>query len=180
MTEPPRRIVVKGTSGAGKTVLAAELARRLGLTWIELDALHHGPNWAEPTAAEFRARVQAALDAAANGWTVDGNYDSKLGDLVLGAAETIVWLDLPLTVKLRRLWTRTTRRIRTSEELWNGNREAWRTAFIGRESLFVWMFRQHFRQQRTWPQTYGNDRRFVRLRSETEVAHWLDSQTRAG
>jgi len=177
MTEPPRRIVVKGTSGAGKTVFAAELARRLGLTWIELDALHHGPNWAEPTAAEFRARVQAALDAAANGWTVDGNYDSKLGDLVLGAADTIVWLDLPLTVKLRRLWTRTTRRIRTREELWNGNREAWRTAFIGRESLFVWMFRQHVRHRRNWPRAFDGDPRFVRLRSPSEVEAWLEAQT---
>jgi adenylate kinase family enzyme len=177
MTELPRRIVFKGTSGAGKTVLAAEVARRLGLAWIEFDALHHGPDWAEPAPAEFRARVQAALDAAPGGWTVDGNYDSKLGDLVLGAADTIVWLDLPLTVKLRRLWTRTIRRIRTNEELWNGNREAWRTAFIGRESLFVWMFRQHYRHRKIWPKTYRNDRRFVRLRSAAEVARWLDSQT---
>src|SRR5688500_1576315 len=141
MVDTPRRFVFKGTSGAGKSSLAAEVARRLDLTYIELDALHHGPNWAEPTVDEFRANVQAALDAAPHGWTADGNYDSKLGSLVIDAADTIVWLDLPLRVKLPRLWSRTVRRIRTQEELWNGNREAWRTAFIGRESLFFWMLR---------------------------------------
>jgi adenylate kinase family enzyme len=54
----PRRISVKGCSGSGKSTLAPELARRLGLNYIELDALHHGPNWSEPTAEEFQARVR--------------------------------------------------------------------------------------------------------------------------
>ena len=54
----PRKINVKGTSGAGKSTFGAELARRLGLAYVELDALHHGPNWSEPTAEEFRARVR--------------------------------------------------------------------------------------------------------------------------
>ena len=40
----PRRIVVRGISGAGKSTFAAALVRRLDLAYIELDALHHGPN----------------------------------------------------------------------------------------------------------------------------------------
>src|SRR5687768_7376450 len=71
----PRKIAVKGTSGAGKSTFAAELAHRLGLAYVELDALHHGPNWSAPSAAEFRARVGSALAAAPQGWVVDGNYD---------------------------------------------------------------------------------------------------------
>jgi adenylate kinase family enzyme len=177
MPDTTRRIVFKGTSGAGKTVLAAEVARRLGLTYIELDALHHGPNWAEPTAEEFRARVQAALDAAPCGWVVDGSYDSKLGETVLGPADTIVWLDLPLRVKLPRVWDRTISRIRTNAELWNGNKESWRGAFVGRESLFVWMLRAHVRHRREWPEFIGDDPRCVRLRSVADVDRWLDEQT---
>ena len=61
----PRTIVVKGTSGAGKSTFAAELAPRLGLPYIELDALHHGPNWSAPTAEEFRTRVGAVLGGRA-------------------------------------------------------------------------------------------------------------------
>ena len=51
----PRKIVVKGTSGAGKSTFAAELARRLDLVYVELDALHHGPNWTEASAEEGRS-----------------------------------------------------------------------------------------------------------------------------
>src|SRR5690242_12930480 len=103
----PRKINVRGSSGAGKSTFAAELARRLALSYIELDALHHGPNWSAPTAEEFTARVREAMAASPAGWVVDGNYDSKLGETVVGAADTIVWLDLPFRIKLRRLWRRT-------------------------------------------------------------------------
>jgi adenylate kinase family enzyme len=169
-----RRINVKGTSGSGKTTFARELASRLELPYIELDALYHGPNWTEATADEFRARVRKAMTPA--GWVIDGNYESKLGDTVLAEADTIVWLDLPLWLKLRRIWKRTSHRIRNDVELWNGNRETWRNALWGRESLFAWMIRGHFRQRRDWPRRYGDDSRFVRLRSVAEARDWLEAQ----
>src|SRR6186997_1715444 len=78
-----RRVSVAGISGSGKTTLAAALAARLGVPHVELDALHHGPNWTEATPEELRARVEAALAAAPEGWVADGNYESKLGDLVV-------------------------------------------------------------------------------------------------
>ena len=171
-----RRVNVKGTSGSGKTTFGQELARRLGVPFVELDALHHGPDWAEPTNDEFRARVREAIDAAPEGWVIDGNYEAKLGDQVLGAADTIVWLDLPLRLKLGRLWRRTSYRLRNDVELWNGNRENWRNALWGRNSLFGWMLRTHFRQRREWPRRFGGDPRFVRLRSDVEARSWLERQ----
>jgi adenylate kinase family enzyme len=172
-----KRVNVKGTSGSGKTTFGRELADRLGVPYVELDALHHGPNWAEPTADEFRARVRGAIDAAPEGWVIDGNYEAKLGETRVGAADTIVWLDLPLGLKLRRVARRTHTRIRDDVELWNGNKEAWRTALWGRDSLFAWMIRGHFRHRREWPRLYGDDPRFVRLRSAAEARRWLDAQT---
>jgi len=171
-----RRVNVKGTSGSGKTTFGQELARRLGVPFVELDALHHGPDWAEPTNDEFRARVREAIDAAPEGWVIDGNYEAKLGDQVLGAADTIVWLDLPLRLKLGRLWRRTSYRLRNDVELWNGNRETWLNALWGRDSLFGWMLRTHFRQRREWPRRFGGDPRFVRLRSDAEARSWLERQ----
>jgi adenylate kinase family enzyme len=171
-----RRVNIKGTSGSGKTTFAQELARRLGVPYVELDALHHGPNWSEPTDEEFRARVREAMDAAPRGWVIDGNYESKLGDTVIGETDTIVWLDLPLRLKLGRLWRRTSDRIRDDVELWNGNKENWRNAFWGRESLFAWMLRTHVSQRREWPRRYGADPRFVRLRSDAEARAWLELQ----
>jgi adenylate kinase family enzyme len=173
----PRRISVKGSSGSGKSTFAQELARRLGLTYIELDALHHGPNWSEPTAEEFRARVRHAMHEPTDGWVIDGNYDSKLGDLIVDEADTIVWLDLPLSVKWPRVWRRTTHRITNGVVLWNGNRETWRGAFASRDSIFVWVFRSHVRHRRQWPKRFEGDSRLVRLRSHDEAQRWLETAT---
>ncbi|MDQ2984850.1 MAG: adenylate kinase [Actinomycetota bacterium] len=173
-----KRVNVKGSSGSGKSTFSAELARRLEVPYVELDALHHGPNWSEPTDEEFQARVQEAMAAAPEGWVLDGNYEQKLGGVVLDAADTIVWLDLPFGVKFRRLWRRTTNRIRDDVELWSGNRESWRGAFWGRESLFMWALRSHFRHRREWPQRFRGDPRLVRLRTVEEAQRWLERADR--
>jgi len=44
----------------------------------------------------------AAASLAGDRWVIDGVYRRKLGDLVLAAAETVVWLDLPVNVWLPR------------------------------------------------------------------------------
>jgi adenylate kinase family enzyme len=170
-----RRVNVKGTSGSGKTTFAEELARRLDVPFVELDALHHGPDWYQPTAEEFSATVREAMDALPDGWVIDGNYEGKLGSLVLDQADTIVWLDLPFTLKLRRLLRRTIGRIHGDIELWSGNRETLRGAFWGRDSLFGWMVRTHVRHRRTWPARFAGDPRIVRLRSMEEARNWLDT-----
>jgi hypothetical protein len=105
---------------------------------------------------------------------IDGNYESKLGELVLGQADTIVWLDLPFALKLRRLLRRTIGRIRRDVELWSGNKESWRGAFWGRDSLLSWMVKTHFRHKRQWPTRFAGDSRLVRLRSVREAKEWLD------
>jgi len=165
-----RRIWLKGTSGAGKTTLGRALSRTLGVPFVELDALHHGPNWAEAPVAEFQASVGSALDDE-RGWVVDGNYDSKLGARFLDRAELVVWLDLPLGLKLVRLTHRTVGRVLKDETLWNGNRESLATAVLGWDALFPWTVRQHFRHRRAWP-TELRHPALVRLRSPREVEAW--------
>lgn len=167
----PRRILVKGGSGAGKTTLAATLSQWLCVPHVELDALHHGPNWQAATAAELRERVTRMLDDE-RGWVVDGNYDSKLDTLVLDRTELVVWLDLSLPTKLLRLLRRTSRRWISGEELWNGNRETWMHVLVGWDSLFVWAVRTHFRHARRWPERFAG-RSVVRLRTAREVRAWL-------
>ena len=172
-----RKIAVKGSSGAGKSTLSASLAQRLGVPHIELDGLHHGPNWSEPTAEQFRAIVQRAMDANPGGWVIDGNYERKLGSLVTDAADTVVWLDLPLHVLLGRLWRRSSHRIRNHVELWSGNRETWRDVLWGRESLFVWTIRSFVRQRREWPRRFAAHPGFVRLRSPSAAHAWVTRNT---
>jgi len=158
--------VIASASGSGKTTLARELARRLEVPFVELDALVHGPGWTETPDEELRGQV--APIAQSQGWVIDGTYRSKLGDLVLENAELVVWLDLPMRVWLPRLVRRTWRRMRRREELWNGNRETLRNVLLTRDGLFYWAFRQHFRRRRVYPVELAPFP-VVRLRSTRDV-----------
>jgi adenylate kinase family enzyme len=167
-----RYAILSSASGCGKTTTGHALAERLGVPFVELDALVHGPGWTETSDTELRRLVEPVLGEP--GWVIDGSYSRKLGSLVLDAADTIVWLDLPIRVWLPRLVRRTARRISRHEELWNGNRETLRGAFWGRESLFVWAFRSHVRRRRSYPRTLARYH-VVRLRTPDEVERWLAS-----
>ncbi len=126
-TSNPARIAVLGASGNGKSTVGRQLAVIHDVPYIELDALHHGPNWTEASAEELTERVVAAL-AASDGWVADGNYGRKIGDVVLERADLAVWLEQALGVILPRIWRRSSQRIRDDVELWNGNKEKWRYA----------------------------------------------------
>lgn len=77
------RIMVVGTSCAGKTTLARRIARTLDMPHVELDALYWGPNWSECPTDEFRERVRERVGG--DRWVVDGNY-AKARDVVLSRA----------------------------------------------------------------------------------------------
>jgi adenylate kinase family enzyme len=168
-----RRIaVIASASGNGKTTFGRALALRLGLPFVELDSLVHGPGWTETPDDELRALVDPIVRS--DSWVIDGTYWRKIGRLVLDAADTVVWLDLPLRVWFPRLLRRTWRRWRRRETLWNDNRETLRNAFWGRESLFVFALRSHFVRRRTWP-TELAAYPVVRLRTVAEMERWLAS-----
>jgi adenylate kinase family enzyme len=166
-----RVAIIASASGSGKTTVGRELARRLGVPYHELDALHHGPSWTEATLEELRARVEPLV--AEESWVIDGSYRGKLGDLVLAAAETVVWLDLPMRVWLPRLLRRTYRRWRTREELWSGNRETVRGSLLGRNALIPYAIRTYRKRRRRYPVELA-EYQVVRLRSEHDIATWLN------
>ncbi len=171
------RINIQGISGAGKTTLGLELAERLGIPRLETDGLVHGPNWSEISDAALEAHL--AEFTAGERWVIDADYRRKVGTLVLERADTVVWLDLPLHVCLRRLWRRTAGRIRGTEPLWNGNTESWPTALVGWESLFAYAVRKHFDQRRTLPAVLARPElshlEVVRLRTAAAVSAWLET-----
>jgi adenylate kinase family enzyme len=171
-----RVAVIASASGNGKTTFGRELAERLAVPFVELDALHHGPNWAEATPDELRARVEPLVHTDA--WVVDGAYRNKLGDLVLERAELVVWLDLPVHVWLPRLVKRTVRRLVRREELWNGNRETLRDQFTPSTSVVYHALHDYRSRRRVYEAELA---RFplVRLSTTAEVEWFLDSAERA-
>jgi len=142
-----RRVSVVGSSCSGKTTFARALARAIDVPCVEIDALNWEPGWTIVSPEALRARVDEATSADA--WVVDGSYGA-VRDMVWSRADTVVWLDAPFWLILSRLWRRTLRRIRSGEELWNGNRETFRGAFLSRDSLFVWVLRTQRRRARLY------------------------------
>ncbi len=173
---PLHRIVVVGVTGSGKTTLAQELAHRLGVSHVELDALHWEPGWVQAKPERFRQRVSKAL--ASESWVADGNYREVRG-IVWAQADTLVWLDYALWRALVRVVWRTARRILRREVLWNDNRETWRNAVFSRDGLVLYLFKSHGRLRRTYPllllQPCHRHLQVVRLRNPRETARWLAS-----
>jgi adenylate kinase family enzyme len=167
----PRRILVAGTSGSGKTTVAAALAVRLGLPHVDIDGLYHGPGWVPRP--EFAADV-AAL-AAREKWVTEWQY-SAVRALLLARADLLVWLDLSRWRVMSQIVPRTLRRRLRRVELWNGNLEPplW-TVFTDRDHILRWAWCTHpktavrVRAVLTTAQPPG----VVRLRSRREVRGWL-------
>lgn len=166
-------MVVVGGPGSGKSSVAAQLARVLGVAPIELDGLWWGPDWKPAGREQLRDDVRDVL--AIDSWIVDGNYVDDVADLVWRRADVVVWLDLPRRVAVRRAVRRSVRRILAAEALWNGNHE----------SLAVLSPRSITTLVRRWP-SYSERiasalvdleipvERVVRLRSDAEKERWLE------
>jgi adenylate kinase family enzyme len=172
-----RRVAMMGISGGGKTTLGKQLAARLGVPFIEIDAHQHGPDWKQATPEELRVSVSAALDAAPDGWVADGNYYTPLGGTVLDRADTVVHLDPSLPRAFGRVVWRTTWRSVLRRELWNGNRETFRLAFFSRDSLPLWVLTQHGHFRRRIPEIAAlhPHLQVVRIATRREADAWLQS-----
>lgn len=169
-----QRIAIIGTTGSGKSALAENIGRKCSIPHIELDAFQWGPNWTPAPRDLFRQRLTIALRGER--WVTSGNY-SFARDLIWGSADTIIWLDYSLPIILWQLLTRTLRRLVRNEELWNGNRESWRTHFASRDSLFVWAFQTHAKNRAHYPIELASEPyrhfRLIRLYHPHETARWL-------
>jgi adenylate kinase family enzyme len=177
-----RRVSVVGNSGSGKSTLGRALAGRLGVPYVELDSIFHQPGWTELEAEEFRARVSDAL--AADGWVVDGNYRSRVGGIVRDRADTVVWLDYPRHVVMRRVVKRTVRRVVTREELWNGNREPFSNLWSldKQTSIIAWSWQMHDKARHQYEAESTDPAnahlQWVRLRSPAEADRFLRLATK--
>lgn len=137
LPHPPRRVLIAGVAGAGKSTLARRLSRILQLPYTEIDSLYHGPDWtALPT---FEADVDRLTSEPA--WVSEWQYH-VVRPLLAERADTLVWLDLPFRTVLRRVvWRTVTRRV-TRKRLWSGNVEGpLSTFFTDRDNIIRWSIR---------------------------------------
>jgi len=176
------RIVVVGTSGAGKTTLARRIAALLGVPHVELDAINWQSGWrdlARHDPEEFVRRVNAAIEAEA--WVVDGNY-GPVRDRIWQRATHLVWLDYERPVIMARVISRTLFRAVLRTELWAGNRERWRQMLRPSHPI-RWAWNTWERRRRETAERLAQrgceDLVVLRLRRPSEVSRALDLLAKA-
>ena len=170
----PKRILVYGVTGSGKTSLARSISEATGLPWHSVDdEIGWLPGWVERPRDE--QRDLASRIAASDRWIFDTAY-GHWRDVVLARAQLIVALDYSRRVSIVRLIRRTAKRVVTGELVCNGNRESLRQ-MLSSDSIIAWHFRS-FEGKRDRIMAWEADPSappVVRLRSPRMTKGWVES-----
>lgn len=159
--------MILGGPGSGKSTLARWLGARTGLPVRHLDHVHWMPYWTP--------RPQAAKLAMVCGfereerWIIEGGISLSHGSR-MARADVLIWLDLPVGLRLRRVLLRSWRfRGRGRPDLPEGCIERFDRE-TGRFLLWIWRDR-HAGQQRVLTSLATAPAALVvhRLRSPREV-----------
>lgn len=145
------KINVVGSSGSGKSTLSHQLSHVLGIPHIQLDPLFWRADWQGTPDDEFFAKLEAALSASPDGWVLDGNFN-RTRDIKWREVDMIIWLDYGFWRVFRQSLCRAIGRIISRKELWpgTGNRESFRTTFMSRNSILLWMLTNWRSNQRRY------------------------------
>lgn len=165
------RVIVIGTSGAGKTRLASRISERLGIPHVETDSLFHGPNWVQRE--EFLEDVRHLAES--DEWVTEWQY-REARPILLTRATLAVWLDYPVRLRMWQNVTRTIRRRVLRVELWNGNYEGpLRSILTNRDHIIRWGWRTRhkFNAIEADLKATRPDLKIVRLRSRKATDTWV-------
>lgn len=99
-----QRVMIVGQPGSGKSTLARTLGQRTGLPVFHMDHIHWQSGWVERPKAE--KIIMARAVEARERWIFEGGlaatYDSRIA-----RSDTVIWLDLPVGLRLWRVIKRT-------------------------------------------------------------------------
>ena len=146
------RVVIVGTSCAGKTTMSGKLSDALSIENTDLDDLHWLPKWQEREVSEFRFLVEEVANRDA--WIIAGNY-RPVKDLIWPRATHIIWLNYSFPRVFWRALKRTFVRSITRKPVCNGNYESIFKALFTRDSILYWVISTHKRRRREFRKVLG-------------------------
>jgi adenylate kinase family enzyme len=166
------RVLVIGNAGAGKSSFARRLGSKLALPVIHLDSHFWRPGWQIPDPQAWRQQLTALV--ASSAWVMDGNYINTF-DIRMPRADTLIWLDQPRGVCMRRVLMRTVMGYgRTRPDLAEGCPDRFDIAFL----RYVWSFpvKQRPRIVASIAQ-FGGHLRVIRLACDRKIDNFLTTET---
>lgn len=101
-----KRVMIMGGSGAGKTWLTLQLARRFGLPCHHIDQLSWQPGFIHRTAAELDELTRAVH--ASDAWILEGGHYETAHERA-SRAQLLIWVDPSRTTQMARVAWRSLR-----------------------------------------------------------------------
>ena len=95
-----KRVMVVGGPGSGKSTFAFALGDITGLPVFHTDRIFHLPGWIQRDRSET-ITLAGEIEAKAQ-WVFEGGVSATYANRC-ARADTIIWLDLPVTLRLRRI-----------------------------------------------------------------------------
>jgi adenylate kinase family enzyme len=162
-----QRIMILGQPGSGKSTLAHILGDRTGLPVVHIDHIHWLPGWIERP-RDDKTRLCHEVEAR-EAWIFEGGH-SATWESRLARADLLIWIDLPVGLRLWRILRRTLRG-GSRPDIPDGCLEGFH-----RQTLPFWHYiwrTRHSARARILRLTEGRQKPVVRLESPAAVARFL-------
>lgn len=101
-----QRIMIVGGPGSGKSTLARWIGKQTGLPVQHMDLIHWQAGWIERSQCEKLALISAV--EMQERWVIEGGVSKRYAQR-LERADVMIWLDLPIGLRLWRVFWRSVR-----------------------------------------------------------------------
>jgi adenylate kinase family enzyme len=98
-----KRVMIVGGPGSGKSTFACQLGEQSGLPVVHMDHIHWKPGWEERSRDE-KDRMTHEVHMQ-DEWIFEGGH-SRTYDERVARADTFVWLDVPILLRVYRVLKR--------------------------------------------------------------------------
>jgi len=171
---PYKRIIVFGSTGAGKSTLVEHISREFHLPLINMDTLSREAGKSKTPMETFALSTQKSVEN--DSWILDGSY-AIVQDIIWPRAEAIVWLDYSVWVVTWRLIKRSLYRIFLRKKPERPSK-AKPISAEKRTQTYLWSILTHNkRRQQYFAALYSSKNKhlhIIRLCNPKDTSKWLE------
>src|SRR5258708_20616863 len=174
------KVAVFGNAGAGKSTLAKRLSAITGLPLYPLDTIQfragrYRPEEKDGGKVQHEEYLKIHADVLKQDrWIIDGDESVAWGWEWFDAADTLVYIDLPLLTHYRWITKRLVKGLFRNPEGWPENSPVWSSTLDGYR--VVRLCNRHLTPKyRQLVATASSDKRVHHLRSPAEIRSFLEA-----